>query len=124
MDEIERQPARAGEQVLEPLHERGERRHAEDAGRDLDGGCHGEDGTSFAKAEQENPRRAHRRAHRGRITLDGREIVGTVLVGVFARLTAAETAAVGAEGERLLELTGAGAAVRELQIRRAGKPRT
>jgi hypothetical protein len=84
-------------------------------------------------------------AHRGRITLDGREIVGTVLVGgfargtwkvrrkggravllvaPFARLMAAETAAVGAEGERLLELTDAGAAVRELQIRRAGKSRT
>lgn len=74
---------------------------------------------------------------RGRLILDGRQIVGTVLVDGFARgtwkirrtggravlevapfrrMTAGEAAAVGQEAERLLEFTDAGVAAREVRI--------
>jgi hypothetical protein len=77
-------------------------------------------------------------AHRRRLTLDGRQIVGTVLVDGFARgswkihrprgravlevapferWTAAATAEVGKEGERLLAFTDGGADPREVRIR-------
>jgi hypothetical protein len=76
-------------------------------------------------------------AHRGRLTLDGREIVGTVLVDGFARgtwkihrkggravlavapfepLAAGEVSAVEEEGERLLQFTDPDAARRELRL--------
>ena len=76
-------------------------------------------------------------ADRGRLMLDGRQIVGTVLVDGFARgtwkikrtggrsvlevapfrrMTAGEAAAVGQEAERLLEFTDAGVAAREVRI--------
>lgn len=76
-------------------------------------------------------------AARGRITLDGREIVGTVLVdgfaggtwkihrkggrallavAPFARLTRAEAAAMAEEGERLLAFTDGDASAREVRI--------
>ncbi len=76
-------------------------------------------------------------ADRGRLMLDGRQIVGTVLVDGFARgtwkvkrtggravlqvapfrrMTAAEASAVGQEAERLLEFTDAGVGAREVRI--------
>jgi hypothetical protein len=76
-------------------------------------------------------------ADRGRITVDGREIVGTVLVdgfaggtwkihrkggravltvAPFARLARAEAAALAEEGERLLAFTDGDASVREVRL--------
>ena len=76
-------------------------------------------------------------ADRGRITVAGREIVGTVLVdgfaggtwkihrkggravlavAPFARLARAETAALAEEGERLLAFTDGEASAREVRI--------
>ena len=77
------------------------------------------------------------KADRGRITVDAREIVGTVLVdgfaggtwkihrkggravlavAPFARLPRREAAALAEEGERLLAFTDADASAREVRI--------
>ena len=53
MDEVESHRGRRPDEIVEPLHQSGERSYLDDAERDLGGGGHRLDATPVETAEQE-----------------------------------------------------------------------